>query len=463
MNFISPLARLRLAIALLAVLAAPALARTLEEKLPNGLRIIVREDARAPTVVHQVWYRVGSMDEQVGKTGISHVLEHMMFKGTPKFGPGEFSRRITEIGGRENAFTDRDSTVYFQQVPRSGLALCMQLEADRMQNLLLPPKEYAKEIRVVMEERRLRTEDSPRSLVEEDMMAGAFFAHSYGWPVVGWMSDLENLSVRDLRDWYRRWYAPGNAVVIIVGDVDAARTLEEARRIYGRVPARTLAPRQRLAEPPQRGLRRLEVKAPADQSYILMGYKAPTVLTAAQDWEPYALEVLATVLAGYDAARLNQALVRERRLAHEISASYHGITRGPGMLYIDGVPAGEAAQLEAALREQLAALGRSPISAEELERAKAQVIAREVYARDSLFRQAMEMGQFETTGRSWREVEQLPERLRAVSAGQVQQVAARYLNEDRLTLGVLLPQPIGERKPSPGVSVREVPREGGVR
>jgi len=463
MNFISPLARLRLAIALLAVLAAPATARTLEQKLPNGLRIVVREDARAPTVVHQVWYRVGSMDEQVGRTGVSHVLEHMMFKGTRKFGPGEFSRRISELGGRENAFTDRDSTVYFQQVPRGGLTLAMQLEADRMHNLLLPPKEYAKEIRVVMEERRLRTEDNPRSLVEENLMASAFFAHSYGWPVVGWMGDLQNLGVQDVRDWYRRWYAPDNAVVIIVGDVDAARTMEEARRIYGSVPARTLAARRALAEPPQRGLRRVEVKAPAEQSYLLMGYKVPTLLSAEHDWEPYALEVLATVLAGYDAARLNQTLVRERRLAHEISASYEGITRGPGMLYVDGVPAGEAAALEAALREQIGALSKAAIPAEELERAKAQVVAREVYARDSLFRQAMEMGQFEAAGRSWREVEQVPQRLRAVTADQVQQVAARYLNDDRLTVGVLLPQPIGARRPSPGGARREPPPEGGAR
>ena len=464
MNFISPLMRLCLVIALPLLLAGHgADARTLEQRLANGLLVVVKEDRRAPTVVHQVWYRVGSVDEQVGKTGVAHVLEHMMFKGTPRFGPGEFSRLITEIGGRENAFTDRDKTVYFQQVPRTALTLAMELEADRMANLSLPQAEFAKEIRVVMEERRLRTEDVPRALVEENLMASAYFAHSYGWPVVGWMNDLQNMSVQDVRDWYRRWYAPNNAVVIIVGDVDASRVIEDARRIYGKVPRRAVPSRRALVEPPQRGLRQVDVKAPAEQGYILMGYKVPTVVNAEHDWEPYAIEVLATVLAGYDAARLNQLLVRERRIAHSVDASYDGITRGPGMLYLEGVPAGDSGKLQSALREQVAKLAAEPVSADELERAKAQVVAHEVYARDSLFQQAMEMGQFEAAGRSWRDAERVPERLRAVTAEQLREVAERYLNQDRLTVGVLEPQPTqpGARRAAASGEARTVPGEGG--
>ena len=463
MNSISLLIRVLPAIALSSAVLIPQAygrtegrseGRTLEQRLANGLLVIVKEDRRAPTVVHQVWYRVGSMDEQVGVTGVAHALEHMMFKGTPRFGPGEFSRRITEIGGRENAFTDRDSTVYFQQIPREGLALAMELEADRMTHLSLSRDEFAKEIRVVREERRMRTEDQPRSLVEENLMASAFFAHSYGWPVIGWMGDLQNMTVQEARAWYRAWYSPSNAAVVIVGDVDAHRTLELARRFYGRVPARVLPARKPLVEPPQRGVRRVTVKAPAEEGYLLMGYKAPTVASAERDWEPYALEVLSAVLAGHDAARLNQILVREQRVANAADASYEGITRGPGMLMLEGVPAGDMARLETAMREQIARLAAETVPPEELERAKARVVAREVYNRDSIFRQAMEMGQFEAAGRSWQEAERVPDRLRAITAEQVKEVAARYLNDDRLTIGVLVPQAPdrdarrGSRRPS---------------
>jgi zinc protease len=431
----------------LAFPAAGAIARTVEHRLANGLRIIVKEDRRAPTVVHQVWYRVGSIDEQAGTTGVAHALEHMMFKGTPRFGPGEFSRLIAEAGGRENAFTDRGTTVYFQQVHRSALALAMELEADRMANLLLAEQEFAKEIRVVMEERRLRTEDDPRSLVEENLMATAFSAHSHGWPIIGWMSDLQNMSVADLRAWHRQWYAPNNAVVIVVGDVDPEKTVQLARRYYGKIGSKVLPRRKPLIQPPQRGPRRVNVKAPADQGYVLMGYKVPTMADAEREWEPYALEVLAAVLAGHDSARLNQTLVRDTRVAHSVSVWYESVSRAPGMLILEGVPAGDAAVLERSLREQMARLAADPVPADELDRAKAHVVAREVYNSDSLFRQAMEMGQFEIAGMSWREAERTPERLRSVTAEQLREVAARYFSDDRLTVAVLEPQPIDRRAP----------------
>src|SRR3990172_6854204 len=210
-----------------------ALANPYSQRLANGLLVIVKEDTRAPTVVQQVWYRAGSMDEEVGTTGVAHVLEHLMFKGTRRFKAGGFPRRITELGGRENAFTSHDYTVYYQLVHRDRLPLVMELEADRMAGLLLRPEDFTPEIKVVMEERRLRTEDRPRALVYENFMSAAFTAHPYHWPVIGWMSDLQHMTWRDARAWYGRWYAPNNATLVIVGDVRASRVFKWAERYYG--------------------------------------------------------------------------------------------------------------------------------------------------------------------------------------------------------------------------------------
>src|SRR3989442_4173198 len=245
-------------------LVSAAQANPHEFSLPNGLRLIVKEDHRAPTVVHQVWYRVGSMDEVPGVTGVAHVLEHMMFKGTRRFGPGEFSRIIAEAGGRENAFTSTDFTVYHEQVHRDRLPLAMRLEADRMANLVVRPEEFAQEIKVVMEERRRSYEDRPRSLLIENLLATAFAAHPYKWPTIGWMQDLENMSWRDAQAWYRQWYSPNNAIIVVVGDVEPEKVLAWAGRYYGALTPKAIPARQTLGEPVQRGLKRVMVKAPAE-------------------------------------------------------------------------------------------------------------------------------------------------------------------------------------------------------
>jgi zinc protease len=431
-------------------LATPfaAHARTVEHRLANGLRIVVKEDRRAPTVVQQLWYRVGSMDEEVGATGLAHVLEHMMFKGTRLHEGGEFSRRITEAGGRENAFTSRDATAYFQQVHKMHLGLVMALEADRMSNLVVRDEEFAKEVRVVMEERRLRTEDDPRSLLDENVNAAAFLAHPYRWPIVGWMGDLQALNAANVRAFYRRWYAPNNAVLVVVGDVSAEEVIRLATRHYGPHKQKALPQRAAVAEPAQRGQRRVTVKAPAEQGYLIMAYKAPVLRPGADDWEPYALEVLGTVLAGHEAARLNQRLVREQRVAHAAEAWYDAIGRGPGSFGFGGVPAKSAADLEQALRAEAAAVSSELVAADELERAKTQAVAREVFKRDSIFAQAMDIGRYEIAGHSWREEERFAERLKAVTAEQVRAVARKYLVDDALTVGVLEPQPV-ERRPKP--------------
>jgi zinc protease len=420
-----------------------------EFKLENGIRLIVKEDHRAPTAVQQVWYRVGGIDENVGTTGVAHVLEHMMFKGTKRYKAGEFSRLVTEAGGRDNAFTAKDYTVYFQQVHKDRLPLVMQLEADRMANLILREGDFKQEIRVVMEERRWRYEDQPRALVYENWMAIAFSSHPYRWPGIGWMEDLEKMTWRDARAWYERWYAPGNATVVIVGDVDAKQVLALARRYYGAVPAKAVPAKRVVIEPLQRGPRRVTVKAPAELPYVRMGYKVPVLRDAAKDREPYALALLAEILGGSDAARLQRVLVRERRLASSVSADYDLMARGPGTLAFEAgaAPGKSAAELESALREVVARLAAEGISDEELSRAKARQVAQEVYKRDSLFAQAMELGMLESVGLSFRDPDRILERLRLVRADEVVAAAKKYITDDGVTVAVLDPQPLASKQP----------------
>jgi len=420
-----------------------------EYTLKNGLRLIVREDHRAPVVVSQVWYKVGSSYEYDGITGISHVLEHMMFKGTRKHPAGEFSRIISENGGRENAFTGKDYTAYFQQLEKSRLKVSFRLEADRMRNLLLPEEEFRKEVRVVMEERRLRTEDNPQSLTYEQFNAAAFVSSPYHHPVIGWMDDLENLTVADLKAWYLKWYAPNNATVVVVGDVEPKAVYKLAKKYFGPLRPSKLTPPKPRREIPQRGLRRLTIKAPAQLPYIIMGYKVPVLKTAAEDWEPYALEVLAGVLDGGASARIARELIRGRQLAASASAGYDMNARQQELLLLDGTPAQghDIEELEKALRAQVRLLREQPVTAEELARVKAQVVANDVYQRDSVFYQAMRLGTLASVGLDWRLADQYVERIRAVSAEQVQAVARKYLSEDRLTIAVLAPQPMNQARP----------------
>ena len=263
---------LPLVAAALAIAAPATRANPYETALANGLRVIVKEDRRAPTAVHMVWYRAGGMDEKNGTTGVAHLLEHMMFKGTPTTGAGEFSRLVAAAGGRDNAFTSRDYTAYFQQVPSARLGQMMQLEADRMRHLTLSADEFAQEIKVVMEERRMRTDDQPTAKLFEQLSAVAYQAHPYRVPVIGWMDDLENMTVQDARDWYRQWYVPNNAYVVVVGDVDHREVFRLAERHYGKLKARALPERKPQREPEQQGLRRLTVKAPADLPVVLLAF-----------------------------------------------------------------------------------------------------------------------------------------------------------------------------------------------
>jgi zinc protease len=422
---------------------------TQEFKLDNGLKLVVQEDHRSPVVVSQVWYRAGSIDEFNGTTGVAHVLEHMMFKGTKKVPAGQFSRMVAAAGGKENAFTSRDYTVYFQQLEKSRLELAMKLEADRMANLNMSDAEFAKEIQVVMEERRWRTEDKPQAQVGEQLMSSTFQTHPYGRPVIGWMNDLEHMKAQDARDWYKRWYAPNNATLVVVGDVDPQQVLRLAQKYFGPLKAQKLPERKPQGEPEQKGERRLVVKAPAKLPYLALAYHAPSLRDPKNDWEPYALEILSGVLDGNPASRLNRDLVRRDRIAVDVSVGYDAVNRGPGLFEFDGTPSeGTSVEdLEAAIRGQIEQLKQDGISEEELQRVKAQVIAADVYQRDSMFYQAMQIGMLEGTGLSWRHLKDYPRRLQAVTAEQVQAVARKYLVDDTLTVAVLDPQPIDENAP----------------
>mgnify|MGYP001175251448 FL=1 len=432
------------AIGLAVLLTGGAQATLTDVTLDNGMRVIVKEDRRAPVMVSQVWYRAGSIDEFNGTTGVAHVLEHMMFKGTKAVPPGEFSKRIAAAGGRENAFTSRDHTAYFQQMQKDRLELSMQLEADRMANLVISDELFAKEIQVVMEERRLRTDDQAQSVVYERLMATAYQAHPYRRPIIGWMDDLQNMTAQDARDWYARWYAPNNATLVVAGDVQADAVIALAKKYFGALPARPLPVRKPQAEPEQVGTKRIVVKAPAQLPYLLMAWHAPALRDWARDSEPYALQILAGVLSGNDSARLQNRLVKTQQIAVNASAGYEAVTRGPGMFMIDATPAQgkSVAELEKAIRAEIARVQREGISAAELARVKAQVIAADVYQRDSLFYQAMQLGDYAIVGLPPEALERRVDKLRAVTAAEVQAVAKKWLLDARLSVAELDPQPL---------------------
>jgi len=427
------------------VAGAPAFERT----LPNGMKVLVKRDGRAPTVAHMVWYRAGSMDEVNGRTGVAHVLEHMMFKGTKTLAPGEFSRRVAAVGGRENAFTSRDYTGYFQQVHTSRLAEMMALEAERMVDLKLSAEEFAKEIRVVMEERRLRTEDRATSLLWEQLYATAFVAHPYRHPIVGWMSDLEAMTVDDAQAWYDAWYTPANAILVVAGDVDPEAVWRLAEQTYGRVPARALPPRKPQAEPPQRGLRRIQVKAPAENPYVALVFRVPGLQSVETDREPYALELLASLLDGGDSTRFTRDIVRGSRIANRAGAGYDMTQRGPATFVLDGTPADgrSTEEVERALRAEIERIAQEGVPQAELDRVKVQYVAQQVYKRDSVFAQAMELAGLEIIGLSHRDADRILARIATVTVDEVRAVAAKYFGDDALTVATLLPQPIGERRP----------------
>ncbi|MGZ8219417.1 M16 family metallopeptidase [Methylomagnum sp.] len=441
--------RLILLAAPLSVHAAEPLVH--EFQLDNGLKLIVQEDHRAPAVVSQVWYKVGASHEYGGITGISHMLEHMMFKGTDKHPPGEFSRIIAANGGRENAFTAQDYTAYFQSLEKSRLPVSFELEADRMRNLKLLEPEFAKEHQVVLEERRLRTDDQPRSKMQEHFDSVAYSNSPYKNPVIGWPDDVSGLTLADLKEWYTLWYAPNNATVVVVGDVKPDEVYALAKKYFAKLKPSELPEIKPQGEVEQLGIRRLTVKLPAKLPFLVMGYKTPSLKTAPDERDAYALEVAAGILDGGNSARLSSRLVRGQQIASAAGAGYDLNSRLSSLFTLEATPVeGKSlAELEKSLSDEIRRLRDEPISAEELQRVKAQVLASHVYQLDSMFYQAMQLGAAETVGLGWHTVQEYVDKVNAVTAEQVQKVANKYLVDDRLTVAHLEPQPLPEGASAP--------------
>ncbi len=419
--------------------------RVVEHTLANGMKVLLLKEPRAPLVTHQIWYRVGSRYEELGKTGLSHLTEHLMFKGTEKYGPKEFSRIVQRSGGSDNAFTSRDYTAYFQNGPAKELRRWMEMEADRMRNLKVSPESFATEQKVVLEERRLRTEDDPVSFLSEETWAAAYKAHPYQWPVIGWYHDVESLTHEDFRGYYQTYYQPNNATLVVVGDIDPEATLAQIKTIYGTIPKGPEPPEITAQEPRQYGERRVVVQREAQLPFLIMAYHAP-------NWENpdcYALELLSQVLSQGRSSRLYHRLVYKERLALDVGSDYSLDSADPSafILYGQPLPRKTIAQLEAALEREIKRLQTELVGDKELQKAKNQTTAGFFMAMDSLFYRGMLLGKLATAAR-WTLIKDYISKIQAVTAEDLQRVARQYLVTSNRTTGVL--SPLKTDKPKKG-------------
>lgn len=411
-------------------------------RLNNGLTLIVKQDHRAPVVLSSVWYKVGSSYEADGITGISHMLEHMMFRGTKKYLPGEFDRLISEVGGQQNAMTTDDFTMYYQMLPASQLELSFKLEADRMQHLVVNNALFEKELQVVKEERRMRIDNDPQALTWERFRAAAFVNNPYHHPTIGWMTDVENFTAENVKNWYGTWYHPNNAVLVVVGDVQPDKVFALAKRYFGSIPKNELPHEKPRREVPNFGPKRIDVELPAKLAVVFIGYPVPSFATTNQNWEPYALDALTAVLGGSNSSRLQNDLLRGQEIVTAISSSYNPFSLHSGLLQIAVVPAPNVTPdtVKKAILVEIQNLQTKQIASDELDRIKAQLIASKVYSQDSLETQASTLGQACMSGLSWQSGENYVDVLRQVTPQQIQEVAKKYLQPSKITVAVLHPQ-----------------------
>ena len=422
---------------MLGALTTPLDAAQVQEfVLDNGLKVLLLEDHKSPAVTFQVWYRVGARNEKDGKSGLAHFLEHMMFKGTPHTGPEEYSRIIAKNGGRSNAFTSSDVTVYFATMSREKIGIEIDLEADRMANALLGEKYFEPEKKVIQEERRMRTEDNPAAALGEVASAVAYTIHPYRRPIVGWMQDIENLKRQDLVDFYKLYYAPNNAYIVMVGDFSTEQALEKIKTAFGKIPRGPEPPKVSAEEPEQRGERRVILKKEAELPLVLAFYHAPNL----ESPDSFALDLLSVVLAGGKSSRLHHDLVYQKRLVRGVDADYSGVSIDPAGLsvYAQLLPGIEAAAVEREINRNLEKVKTELISERELQKAKNQVEAAFVFAQDSIFGQAMKIGYYEAVG-GWRQMDAYLDGIRKVTREDIRRVAGQYLNPDRRTIGTLIP------------------------
>ena len=427
---------------LIFTISQPSVTHAIEPKeytLSNDMKVILVEVPKAPVATVQVWYKVGSRNEVMGRAGLSHMLEHMMFKGTAKYPKGTFSRLVRKNGGMDNAFTSQDFTAYFENLAADRVTLALELEADRMQGLILDANEFKTEREVVKEERRLRNEDDPQGALVEALFAQAFMSHPYHWPVIGWFSDLDAMNLDDLQRHYDTYYSPNNATLVVVGDIKVDTLLPVIARLFEPIPKGPSPQTLTVAEGPQRGERRFLLKREAQVPFVMMGYRVPNYTSD----DSYALNVLESILSHGKSARLYQSLVYDQKTALAVGADYGLMQADPGLFYFYAVvkPGEKVDAVEDAVVKEIHRLQAEPPSDVELQRAKNQIEAAHIFEQDSNFRQAMLLGEAETIGAGWRKVSQFVERTRAVTAQDVQRVAAQYLTPDTRTTGTLIPLP----------------------
>lgn len=408
-----------------------------EVLLDNGLKVIILEDHSAPTATVQVWYRVGSRNEVTGRTGLSHLLEHMMFKGTKRFGKGEFSRLVAKNGGHENAFTGKDYTAYFERFASDRVGLALELESDRMANLLLDAGEFQLEREVVKEERRLRTEDDPVASVVEEVYWAAYKVHPYHFPVVGWMSDLDALTVEDLRSHYQRYYSPNNSTVVVVGDVSSEEILSRIRRFFEKIPRGGAPPKVLSREPRQLGERRIHVNKEAQLPFLMTAYHVPNIGHA----DEYPLEVIEKILSQGESSRLYHRFVYESQIALYVGGDYGRVSAEPTLFYFYGGmrPGHSVEELERGFEEEIERLKHEAVDERELEKAKNQIEASFIFGRDSNFYQAMQIGTLETIGVGYRSLERFVPSIRKVTREDLMRVARTYFTPENRTVGILIP------------------------
>lgn len=421
---------------------------TVETTLANGMRVIVREDHRAPVAVAQIWYKVGASDEVRGVTGISHALEHMMFQGTPTLPGDGFAKLISQVGGKNNAFTGDDYTAYYEELDVSNLEISFKAEADRMTNLTLGKEAFDKEIQVVIEERRMRTDDNPQSMAYERFMTMANPIGPYHDPIIGWQEDLERLTVDDLKHWYQQWYTPNNATLVIVGDVVADKMFALAKQHFETIPARATPKNPRRGELPSLGDKRMKVNVPAQLPFLIMGYDVPTLRTAKDEKEVYALALISAIFDAGQSSRLNRDLVRGEMIAAKVGTYYDPFKKYSTQFLFSGIPANnvDIATLENKIYAQIRKLQDELVGPEELQKAKNQILAQQVFERDSMSDQAILLGLIETVGMSWKISETFDEKVKAVTAEQIQQVARKYLTVNNQSVAELVPISHEEKK-----------------
>jgi zinc protease len=417
--------------------------QVVEHKLKNGLKVLLLKESRAPIITVQLWYRVGSRNEYLGKTGISHLTEHLMFKGTAKYGPKYFSREVKRVGGDDNAFTSRDYTAYFETGPKDQLKRWLEMEADRMKGVNVDEKNFTLEKQVVIEERRLRTEDDPGNFMQEAAMAATFEAHPYQWPIIGWLHDIESISLGDFQKHYHRYYQPNNCTLVVVGDIEPQEAIKEIEAAFGDLPAGPEPPKVTAKEPQQFGERRVEVHREAQFPFVLMSYHTPNW----EEQDAYALELLDKILSQGRSSRLYNSLIYKQKLALEVGADFNLDTKDPFLFMVYGqpMPGKTVAQVEAALNAEIKKMQTDLVSDAEMLKAKNQTTASFYMALDSIFYRGMLLGRTETVAR-WTLLKEFIPKILAVSPADVRRVAQKYLVPMNRTVGILVPVKTGKPK-----------------